>query len=69
MMLAPSPVPHRAQQVHAIQKGISLEKASRARKVAARGITALIAFFISSHLLGFKVGLEVLRGFKIVRLF
>lgn len=69
MMLAPSPVPHRAQQVHAIQKGISLEKASRARKIAARGITALIAFFISSHLLGFKVGLEVLRGFKIVRLF
>lgn len=69
MMLAPSPVPHRAQQVHAIQKGISLEKASKARKIAARGITALIAFFISSHLLGFKVGLEVLRGFKIVRLF
>lgn len=69
MMLAPSPVPHRAQQVHAIQKGIPLEKASRARKIAARGMAALIAFFISSHLLIFKVGLEVLRGFKIVRLF
>lgn len=69
MMLAPSPVPHRAQQVHAIQKGISLEKASRARKIAARGISVLIAFFISSHLLGFKVGLGVLRGFKIVGLF
>lgn len=69
MMLAPSPVPHRAQQVHAIQKGISLEKASRARKIAARGIAALIAFFISSHLLIFGVGLEVLRGFKILPLF
>lgn len=69
MMLAPSPVPHRAQQVHAIQKGISLEKASRARKIAARGIAALIAFFISSHLLIFGVGLEVLRGFKILSLF
>ena len=68
MMLAPSPVPHRAQQVHAIQKGISLEKASRARKIAARGIAALIAFFISSHLLIFGVGLEVWRGFKIVAL-
>lgn len=69
MTLAPSPVPHRAQQVHAIQKGISGEKASRARKIAAKGMAALIAFFISSHLLVFGVGLEVLRGFKIVRLF
>lgn len=69
MMLAPSAVPHRAQQVHAIQKGISGEKVSRARKIAARGIAALIAFFISSHLLVFGVGLEVLRGFKILRLF
>ena len=69
MMVAPSPVPHRTQQVHAIQKGISLEKASRARKIAARGIAVLIAFFISSHLLIFGVGLEVLRGFKILRLF
>lgn len=69
IMLAPSPVPHRAQQVHAIQKGISREKVSRARKIAARGITALIAFFISSHLLVCKVGLEVLRGFKILSLF
>ena len=68
-MVAPSAVPHRAQQVHAIQKGISGEKVSRARKIAARGITARIAFFISSHLLIFGVGLEVLRGFKIVRLF
>lgn len=62
MMVVPSPVPHRAQQVHAIQKGISLEKVSRARKIAAKGITALIAFFICSHLLIFGVGLEVLRG-------
>lgn len=68
-MVTPSPVPHRAQQVHAIQKGISGEKVSRARKIAARGITALIAFFISSNLLIFGVGLEVLRGFKILRLF
>ena len=69
MMLAPSPVPHRAQQVHAIQKGISLEKVSRARKIAAKGIAALIAFFISSHLLDCEVNLEVLRGFKILPLF
>lgn len=68
-MVAPSAVPHRAQQVHAIQKGISGEKVSRARKIAARGIAALIAFFISSHLFIFGVGLEGLRGFKMLRLF
>ena len=68
-MVAPSAVSHRAQQVHAIQKGISGEKVSRARKIAAKGIAALIAFFISSHLLIFGVGLEVLRGFKILALF
>lgn len=55
--------------MHAIQKGISGEKVSRARKIAARGIAALIAFFISSNLLIFGVGLEVLRGFKILALF
>lgn len=61
-MVAPSPVPHRAQQVHAIQKGMSREKVSKARKIAARGIATLIAFFISSHLLDCGVGLEMLWG-------
>lgn len=68
-MVAPSPVPHRAQQVHAIQKGMSREKVSKARKIAARGIATLIAFFISSHLLDCGVGLEMLWGGKILGLF